>query len=219
LTDPLFLCYDYTMNKKCEVYFILDEKSNAIKIGYASNLEKRFSGIQTGNPNPLVILHTIKCRSVDHASNLENDLHIQFDHLRGLGEWFEFDKNLFLDFFKNDFNFEPKQKRQPLTISTLFGEEILFDVKTHPRCFFYEHHVAQIKRSYEKSLNLTVPFRTMEYPTYGKKMLLPYSNEINRVFISTKKHEQILELKRFQMVELENSKINTIENNTVETFL
>ena len=37
----------------------------------------------------------------------------------------------------------------------------------------------------------------MEYPTYGKSLLLPYSDRKDRVFISTKKHEEIMELNRF----------------------
>ena len=43
----------------------------------------------------------------------------------------------------------------------------------------------------------------MEYPTYGKSLLLPYSNEVNRVFISTKKHEENMEYKRFKKIEKE----------------
>jgi hypothetical protein len=38
----------------------------------------------------------------------------------------------------------------------------------------------------------------MKYPTYGKSLLLPYSNRKDRVFISTKKHEENMELNRFK---------------------
>ena len=204
------------MNIESNVYFILDEKSNALKIGYAADVDSRFSSIQTGNPNPLVILHTIKCRSERHAANLEKELHIRFGQYRLRGEWFTFDVELFKEFFREDFNFQPKQKREALVNSTLWGDESIFDPRTHPHCFFYENYVAQIKHSYEKSLRFSVPFRTMEYPTYGKQMLLPYSQETNKVFISTRKHNENLELNRFQRdKQLKLNEVltaNTIEN-------
>jgi hypothetical protein len=48
----------------------------------------------------------------------------------------------------------------------------------------------------------------MIYPTNGKKMLLPYSHELNRVFISHKKHEENCNLKRF----LKESEANTLDS-------
>ena len=44
------------------VYFILDEKSKAIKIGKANNIEQRLSDLQTGNPNILNVIYQIECR-------------------------------------------------------------------------------------------------------------------------------------------------------------
>jgi len=184
------------------VYLILDKKSEAVKIGKANNVDERLSSLQTGNPNELIILHQIKCNSEDLAFILEKDYHNKFSHLNLHGEWFKYDKETFQNFFIEEINFKMKQKRKPLINQTLFGEEmVLFDIDKHPRCYFYPQHVAQIYDSYEKAEKLTVPFRTMEYPTHGKSLLLPYSNKINRVFISTKKHEEIMELKRFKKLE------------------
>ena len=181
------------------VYFILDVVSGAIKIGKANDIHARISNMQTGNPNELVVLHYIECKSVDLAFILEKKYHDKFKHLHMRGEWFKYDKETFQNFFIEEIDFKMKQKRKPLINQTLFGEEmVLFDIDKHPRCYFYPQHVAQIYDSYEKAERLTVPFRTIEYPTHGKSLLLPYSNKINRVFISTKKHEEIMELKRFQ---------------------
>ena len=61
------------------VYFILDETSNAIKIGKANDIDERISGLQTGNPNELILLHYIKCESVENAFNLEKYCHDKFE--------------------------------------------------------------------------------------------------------------------------------------------
>ena len=186
------------------VYFILDNTSGAIKIGKADDVDERLSALQTGNPNDLVVLHYIKCESVENAFNLEKYCHDKFSHAHMRGEWFKYDKKLFQNFFTEETIFKIKSKRESLTVKNLFGQEtVIFDIATHPRCHFYDWHVAQIYDSYEKAERLTIPFRTMEYPTYGKSLILPYSNEVNRVFISTKKHEQNMEYKRFKKIKEE----------------
>jgi hypothetical protein len=192
------------------VYLILDKKSEAVKIGKANNVDERFSSLQTGNPNELIILHQIKCDSEDLAFILEKDYHNKFSHLSLRGEWFKYDKEAFQNFFIEEINFKMKQKRKPLINQTLFGEEmVLFDINKHPRCYFYPQHVAQIYDSYEEAERLTVPFRAMEYPTHGKSLLLPYSNKINRVFISAKKHEENMELKRFKKLQEKTSSLES----------
>ena len=110
---------------------------------------------------------------------------------------YEFE-DLFKNIFANDIAVDPKQKREVLTVSTLFGEEVVRDIKDFPRCYFYPELVAQIKESYEKSLSLKLPFRTMKWPTNGKQMLLPFSKEIDKVFISAKKHNENLIQKKFE---------------------
>ena len=199
------------MENNSNVYFILDEISEAIKIGKADDVDSRLSSLQTGNPNPLLVLHYIKCRTPQHAFLLEQQIHDMFGHLHRRGEWFTYNKELFKNFFINEMCIEPKQKRDPLIRQSLFGEEIIFDVKKHPRCFFYEHHVAQIKESYENAQNLTLPFRTMKYPTDGKSMLLPHSREKDRVFICAKKHQENLKYNKYLSKWERNSKVISVE--------
>jgi len=180
------------------VYFLLDEKSNALKIGKANDVEDRINKLQTGNPNKLRLMHYINCSSEKHGFLLEKQYHEKFKHLRISGEWFKYDEQLFQSLFDSEINTKPKSKREALTISTLFGEETVRDINQHPHCFFYPELVAQIKESYEKSLSLKLPFRTMKYPTNGKQMLWPHSIEVDRVFISAKKHNENLKLKKFE---------------------
>ena len=54
----------------------------------------------------------------------------------------------------------------------------------------------------------------MEWDTNGEQKLLPYSPAINRVFISSKKHQENLLQKRFESkkkIEKSVSKSNTLE--------
>jgi hypothetical protein len=215
---------------KSYVYFIVDLKSEAIKIGYADDYYKRLSTLQVGNPNPLRLLHFIECKNSTISENLETEIHKIFDDIRISGEWFVYDEKTklrFKELFLEELLIERKAKREPLTRSTLFGEETIFDPNKHPPCFFYQELCAQIKHSYEKAANFSIPYRTMVYPTHGKKMLLPFSHELNKVFISDKKHKQILEFNRFEKEQeyipiSEATTILTVEQeprSTLEVFL
>jgi hypothetical protein len=69
------------------LYFISEEQfNNKVKIGISKNPEKRLKQLQTGNPNKLVIIHTIQ--SPDYKL-LERTLHDICGDLRLVGEWFE----------------------------------------------------------------------------------------------------------------------------------
>lgn len=211
------------MNYEGGVYFILDAESKAMKIGKADILEERLSGLQTGNPNLLKVSYFIKCKSSAHSNTIEKKLHKFFEHLHKRGEWFEYNKEEFELFFKENVNYEPKEKRAPLTRSTLFGEET-FGIKDFPSCYFYSELTAQIMHSYENASRWTLPFRTMKWDTGGKQMLLPYSTEVDRVFISDRKHKQNLLQKRFEsrnesnrLLEIQN--IEEVEEASLENFL
>jgi hypothetical protein len=186
-------------NPPC-VYFIYDIANQSIKIGYTSlPLHERLSNLQVGNSNILTIKHFINCQTVGQCVLMERMYHNHFDDLKINGEWFEYHESRFSEVFSKEILFESKQKREALTSDTLFGKQKIVSIESHPFCFFYENEglVAQILTSYEDSVKLSLPFRTMEYPTNGERKLLPYSEEVNRVFISTKKHNQNLELKRY----------------------
>lgn len=65
------------------VYFI--RSGEYIKIGYTSDLPKRLSNLQTGNPHQLTVIHTILTRQ---AEEIEADLHEMFTEYHVSGEWF-----------------------------------------------------------------------------------------------------------------------------------
>jgi len=180
-----------------KVYFILDETSNAVKIGKANDIQQRISDLQTGNPNQLKLIYYIDCNSVEHSFVTEKKYHRKFQHLHISGEWFKYEEKVFQKFFTEDLNLTTKEKRSPLILHTLFGEVELFGIKNSPPCYFYPNLVAQIRDNYESASRMSIPFRTMKYPTYGECKILPYSNETDRVFISHKKHKENLELNRF----------------------
>jgi len=178
------------------VYFILDEGEQAIKIGKADILEERLKGLQTGNPRRLKVVHFIDCKSSAHSNWMEKRLHKQFKHLRGLGEWFEYKEQIFKEFFTENLAIQIKEKRSPLTRSTLFGEET-WGREQFPSCYIFPELTAQILGKYENVEKWTLPFRTMKYPTNGKRMLGTWSAETDRVFISTKMHNILLNMNRF----------------------
>lgn len=180
-----------------KVYFILDSVSNAVKIGKANNIQERLSDLQTGNPNPLTLVHHIDCGTVEESFLLEQDLHRKYKSLRKIGEWFTYDETIFGELFKERLNYQRKIVRNSIEIDTLFGKEY-FGVESFPSCFFYPNLSAQIMTNYEEAVRRGNPFRTMKYPTEGKCMLLPWSIETDKVFISDRKHKENLKLQRFQ---------------------
>jgi len=193
------------------VYVYLDKKSVAVKIGKADDIEERLSQLQTGNPNTLELLYYIPCDNKYEAFELEAELHAKYQYLWIRGEWFIYDEKVFNQVLAEKFNTKRKEKRKALSVSTLYGEVEYFGNKNTPRCFFYPNQMAQILHGYEKAFNMKMPYRTMAYPTYGKRMI--GTNETDRVFISTKKHNENLELKRFQEEKLKYSE------STLEKFL
>ena len=71
------------------IYFILNEDSNAVKIGYAKNLEKRMKALQTASPAELKLIKLVQVENHERAQDLELSLHKQFDAFRLSGEWFK----------------------------------------------------------------------------------------------------------------------------------
>lgn len=192
------------------VYFIKDITSNKTKIGRTDkNPNARLSQLQTGNCNKLIVLNYIECKTTEESVMLESALHQKYNYLNYNGEWFEHCED-FEDRFIHEKIFNDEQRREPLLRETLYGKEIAVSRSKMPRCYFYPEYTAQIKASYEDSLRLQNPYRTMKYPTYGKQLLLPFSDQTNRVFISHKKHLENLELQNF---------VNSKKSQSLETFL
>lgn len=179
------------------VYFILDEKSNAIKIGKAKDIQERLSDLQVSNPNELTVIHYIKCDNEDHSFLVESKFHNLYADRHIRGEWFSYDADIFSKSIIDGNLFKRKQKRDGLKIQTLFGEETKFEIENAPQCYFYPNLKAQILDKFEKSLKKEIPYRIMAYPTKGKSLLLPYSHKKDFVFISGKKHNQNIEFNNF----------------------
>lgn len=83
------------------IYFILNENCNAVKIGRAKDVERRFKSLQTANCNDLKLIKTIRVNGSLEAQELEKNIHRKFDYLRLRGEWFKAERELFDVDFKN----------------------------------------------------------------------------------------------------------------------
>lgn len=68
------------------IYVIGAAGMQAVKIGYAANVEARLSGLQTGSPFPLTVLWQ---QMVSDAKSAEDALHKRFRDKRIRGEWFD----------------------------------------------------------------------------------------------------------------------------------
>ncbi|MEH1997250.1 MAG: GIY-YIG nuclease family protein [Nostoc sp.] len=76
------------------VYFILNQDSNAIKIGRAKDVAKRVKSLQTSSPAQLKLIKTVQVKGSEEAQKLEQSLHKQFSEIRLAGEWFKAEVNL-----------------------------------------------------------------------------------------------------------------------------
>ena len=76
------------------VYFILNEDSNAIKIGLAKDTAKRLKALQTSSPAKLKLIKTVQVDGLKAAQELEQSLHKQFHEIRLSGEWFRAESHL-----------------------------------------------------------------------------------------------------------------------------
>lgn len=76
------------------IYFILNEHSNAIKIGQAKDVAKRMKTLQTSSPAKLRLIKSVQVEGSKEAHQLEQSLHKQFNEIRLAGEWFKAEANL-----------------------------------------------------------------------------------------------------------------------------
>lgn len=68
------------------IYVIGMPGIQAVKVGYATDIAARLSGLQTGSPFPMAVLLE---RKVSSAPAVEAALHQRFDSKRVRGEWFD----------------------------------------------------------------------------------------------------------------------------------
>jgi hypothetical protein len=70
------------------VYFINEENSDKIKIGYTTDLNSRLSTLQTGNSSKLIVLKTHECKTPKEAFDVEQLYHKIYSNNHIRGEWF-----------------------------------------------------------------------------------------------------------------------------------
>ena len=73
---------------QASVYFIEDSATGAVKIGYATNVQKRLSGMQVGSGSELKVLGELKTPSQIKAAAIEKGLHRALRKHAIRGEWF-----------------------------------------------------------------------------------------------------------------------------------
>jgi hypothetical protein len=71
------------------IYFVLNTKTNSVKIGTTENLNKRLPQLQTSSDDLLVVILTLQ-----GDCELEKRLHLRFSEFRLKGEWFSFSEEV-----------------------------------------------------------------------------------------------------------------------------
>jgi len=79
------------------VYVIAD--GEYVKIGVADDIRRRLSGLQMGNPRPLVLRYLIPAFDRSEAFLIEWKLHQALSHAYIRGEWFVADVNVVQDLY------------------------------------------------------------------------------------------------------------------------
>ena len=77
------------------IYLLSEETDKYLKIGIATNVIKRLSSIQTGNPYNISILYNV---CVLNMRNAEKAFHKKFKHLKYKNEWFLKDESIITAF-------------------------------------------------------------------------------------------------------------------------
>lgn len=73
--------------KPDHLYIIQCGENGPLKIGISANVEKRLRGLQSANPYPLRLVHSVRV-GVERAALLEQEFHRWFAPYRLTGEWF-----------------------------------------------------------------------------------------------------------------------------------
>lgn len=72
-----------------QIYFIQQGDSDLVKIGFTSNIQRRFRELQTASPYPLLLLGLMP-----GSKEVEKQIHGTFEHLRQKREWFKLNQEL-----------------------------------------------------------------------------------------------------------------------------
>lgn len=81
MTDPVIIGDDDPVNEF--IYFVSSQATNTVKIGYSSNLPKRFIDLQTSSSTQLMLILRFRGNRAT-----ERQIHEQLKEHRKFGEWF-----------------------------------------------------------------------------------------------------------------------------------
>ena len=71
------------------IYVISEEASPYLKIGVTTDIERRLSGLQTGNPRKLFVADLVEFECERHAYFVESAVHSRLAGRKKQGEWFD----------------------------------------------------------------------------------------------------------------------------------
>ena len=92
--------------KITQYIYLISHGNEYLKIGHATNLQKRLYGIQIGNPYKLELLNAIEVQYINGINDnpftsikeLEKFIHRKFNKFWHRGEWYTHDKSI-IDWF------------------------------------------------------------------------------------------------------------------------
>jgi len=81
------------MSKKGCVYFVKDNRSKAIKVGYTKHHEPslRIRQLSTSSPYGVTLIDYVQC---ENPKQVESEIHEMLNHVRLSGEWFKIDESM-----------------------------------------------------------------------------------------------------------------------------
>ena len=148
-------------------------KKAPIKIGMSDEPEKRIKQLQTGNPQLLRIIISIKCNSRQHAYDLERTLHRMLERNNILNEWFFVKKKSLLETI-NRFANNPELS-QVTSYVDIFEKQTVEEVETEKAIAVAEKKVLNgsldnsLKSARKKSDNKSIMIADMERKLQDRK--------------------------------------------------
>jgi len=148
-------------------------KKSPVKIGMSDDPEKRIKQLQTGNPQVLRIIISIKCNSRKHSFDLEKTLHRMLSRNNILNEWFFVSKKSLFDTINrlaNNPDFD-----QVKSYVDIFEKQSIEEIKTEEAVAVAEKKVLSgsvensIKSIRKKSDNKTIMIADMEKKLQQRK--------------------------------------------------
>lgn len=77
--------------------YVIGREEGPVKVGVSANPWSRASGLQTGCPFELKVLHAQEMRDRAHALDHERHFHAVYETHKLVGEWFDIDADLAIE--------------------------------------------------------------------------------------------------------------------------